>query len=119
MNDNGEKLVDTNGRERINRWVAETQYVAGALPALLQEVDAGRARLEASERESERLRQELFAVRGENQTLRAEREAATDGLGRLMEQIQALGSELERRFKTTPPRRSPFEREPEPRAPTF
>ena len=118
MNDNGERVLDASSRERITRWVGETQHVMSALPALLQESDGLRASLDASERDGERLRQELFALRGENQQLRAEREAATEGLGRLMEQIQALGAELERRFKMTLPRRSPFEREPEPRIQT-
>jgi chromosome segregation ATPase len=113
MNDNGDRLLDPNGRERIGRWVGETQQIVGMLPDVLAETERLRARLDASESEAERLRQELLGFRSENQQLRAEREAATEGLGRLMEQIQVLGAELERRFKTSPARRSPFEREPE------
>ena len=83
-------------RLRIGRWIEDTASVFAYLPVILHEHESLRDRLEATERASSRLlqevndlRREIETLQGENERLRRERaETAavlTDGLNRILE----------------------------------
>jgi predicted nuclease with TOPRIM domain len=83
-------------RLRIGRWIEDTAGVFAYLPIILNEHESLRDRLEATERASTRLlqevndlRRELETVQSENERLRRERaETAallTEGLHRILE----------------------------------
>lgn len=65
----------TDDRERVDRWIEESQYFIGRLiPGLLDDRDRLRGKTEASEQETERLRAEVGELRREVAQLRSERE---------------------------------------------
>jgi predicted nuclease with TOPRIM domain len=83
-------------RLRIGRWIEDTASVFAYLPVILHEHESLRDRLEATERASTRLlqevndlRRELETVQNENERMRRDRaETAsllTDGLHRILE----------------------------------
>ena len=84
-----------DARIRITRWIEEGAGVLGTVPGLLTEQERLRGRLEATERASNRLlqevnelRRELDALQSENESLRCERaelaDVLADGLGRVL-----------------------------------
>ena len=53
-------------RQRVDRWIEESQYLVGRIiPALLDDRERLKAKVETSEQEGERLRQEIAALRKE------------------------------------------------------
>jgi FtsZ-binding cell division protein ZapB len=84
-----------DARIRISRWIEEGAGLLGTVPGLLTEQGRLRERLEATERASNRLlqevndlRRELDALQSENESLRRERaelaDFLADGLGRVL-----------------------------------
>lgn len=74
---NGEIIV-VNDRERVERWVEDSQYVIGRLiPGLLEDRERWRTKAEQAEQESDRLRLEVATMRREI----AEREAERQHIG--------------------------------------
>lgn len=60
-------------RQRISQWINESQYVIGrVIPGLLDDRDRLRGKLEATEQDSERLRQEIGGLRKEISDLQSE-----------------------------------------------
>jgi predicted nuclease with TOPRIM domain len=60
-------------RQRIDRWIEESQYLIGRLiPSLLDDRDRLRGKLEAAEQEGARLRQEALDLRKEVGDLQSE-----------------------------------------------
>jgi regulator of replication initiation timing len=83
-------------RLRIGRWIEDTAGVFAYLPVILHEHESLRDRLEATERASSRLLQEVNDLRREIETLQSENErlrreraetaaVLTDGLHRVLE----------------------------------
>ena len=59
---NGEVEIGSD-RERVERWVEDSQYVIGRLiPGLLEDRDRWRAKTESAEQEIDRLRAEQAAI---------------------------------------------------------
>ena len=84
-----------DARIRISRWIEEGAGLLGTVPGLLTEQERLRERLEATERASNRLlqevndlRRELDTLQIENESLRRERaelaDFLADGLGRVL-----------------------------------
>src|SRR5215475_9667580 len=83
-------------RLRIGRWIEDTAGVFAYLPIILHEHESLRDRLEATERASSRLlqevndlRREIESLQSENERLRRDRAESTalltDGLHRILE----------------------------------
>jgi hypothetical protein len=86
-----------DARLRISRWIEDTANVFASLPVILHEHESLRDRLEATERASARLlqevndlRREIDALQSENERLRRERtetaELLTEGLNRVLQE---------------------------------
>jgi FtsZ-binding cell division protein ZapB len=84
-----------DARMRISRWIEEGAGLLGTVPGMLTEQERLRERLEATERASNRLlqevndlRRELDALQCENEGLRRERaelaDVLADSLGRVL-----------------------------------
>jgi hypothetical protein len=97
----GEVMV-VDDRERVERWVEDSQYVIGRLiPGLLQDRDRWRTKAEAAEQEIDRLRSEVAAVRkeiaereAERQLVRAEQAVIAEAFGRAMEHLTHMQQPL-------------------------
>ena len=93
-----EQTLAAETRERVDRWIEEGQYLIGRLlPEFLQEHDRLRARAEATERECDKLRDEVGALRKEisgvhteNQHLRAHRAELVDTCTKMISQINHM-----------------------------
>jgi F0F1-type ATP synthase membrane subunit b/b' len=83
-------------RHRISRWIEDTAGVFAVIPVILQDHDRLRERLDAAERASARLlqevnelRREMEALQSENERLRGDRaeaaELLTDGITRALQ----------------------------------
>ncbi len=95
-------------RQRVDRWIEETQYLVGRLiPAMLDDRERLRAKSDVTEAERDRLRQEIGDLRrevgelqAERQFLRGEQAAITDALARALEHFaqaqQPLGEIVQR-----------------------
>ena len=73
-------------------WVREGERLFGSVVGALQQHEALRARLTELERENQRLRDELQAVRGELEFLRAERVEAAESLRAIAEHVTRLAT---------------------------
>jgi chromosome segregation ATPase len=75
-------------RARIARWIEDGQGVLGTLPGFFDEHERMRSAAETAERECARLREELQALRLQNEALRSDREeiaeSIAEGLNRVM-----------------------------------
>lgn len=99
MNDGQEMLED---RQRVDRWLEESQYLLGRLiPGYLDDRDRLRVRLVSAEAESDRLRQEVEALRrdlaglqGELQYQRGEQTAAAEAFAAVLNQLTELQKPL-------------------------
>ena len=97
---NGEEIA--SDRERVERWVEDSQYVIGRLiPVLLEDRDRWRAKMEVAEQEMDRLRAEVGAMRrdiaereAEKQYVRAEQSAMADALTKAMDHVAQLQQPL-------------------------
>jgi uncharacterized coiled-coil DUF342 family protein len=114
----GEKPVTPNSMEwtetrgKVQKWIEDGQYLVGLIPALVEENERLRTSLESSEKEFERLRQEVALLRGESETYRSEREDVADALNKFMNEMLQLVNEVAQKFRTPSQRaKSPFERE--------
>jgi hypothetical protein len=99
-------------RQRVERWMEEGQYLLGRIiPGLLEKHDAMRARADAAEQASERLRlettqlqEQLTALTHENQTLRREQAEIREVFGKVREQMTQMLqpiSDIVQRLQTT------------------
>jgi hypothetical protein len=93
-----EGIEGLENRQRVDRWLEESQYLIGRLvPAYLEDRDRARARLEVVEQDNERLRTELAEARREVSELRedlevhrTERVSIADSFGAIVEHLAAL-----------------------------
>ena len=82
MTPNSMEWTETRGK--VQKWIEDGQYLVGLIPALVEENERLRTSLESSEKEFERLRQEVALLRGESETYRNEREGAQGSTHRPM-----------------------------------
>jgi hypothetical protein len=111
MSEGQEMLED---RQRVDRWLEESQYLLGRLiPGYLDDRDRLRVRLVSAEAESDRLRQEIEALRrdlaglqGELQYQRSEQTAAAEAFSAVLNQLTELQKplgEVHRRLAASQP----------------
>lgn len=121
-------------RDRLTRWIEESQAVLAAMPEILEAAQQASLRAEQAEREAERLRRELAEarkeltdvrtaaesqqrtkvesqgeldeLRRENATLKAEKDEAAQAFARLLETVQST-NHIAQKLGVT---RSPFAR---------
>jgi uncharacterized protein (DUF3084 family) len=92
------EVESTETRQRVDRWMEETQYLLGrAVPELLDQRDRLRTRGDLAEQERDKLRQELnvlqeemSALREENLRYRNEQVEASQSLGAMMDHVNQL-----------------------------
>jgi hypothetical protein len=107
-----EGAAGTETRAKVQKWIEDGQYLVGLIPALVEENERLRTSLETSEKEFERLRQEVALLRGESDQYRNEREDVADALNKFMNEMLQLVNEVAQKFRTPSQRaKSPFERE--------
>jgi len=90
-------------RQRVDRWIEEGQYLLGRMiPALLDERDRLRGKLEEAEQDSVRFRQEIGELRkqvsdlqSETQYFRNEYAAMAEAVGNVLEQMGQLQKPLD------------------------
>jgi hypothetical protein len=108
---NMEGIEGLEDRQRVDRWLEESQYLIGRLvPAYLDDRDRARSRLDVVEQDNERLRTELAEVRREATELRtelevhrSERASVADSFGAIVEHLAALQrpiSDISRRIQS-------------------
>ena len=98
---NGEVIV-VDDRERVERWVEDSQYVIGRLiPGLLEDRDRWRTKAETVEQENDRLRFEIATMRkdiaereSERQHIGSEQAAIAEAFSRAMEHLTRLQQPL-------------------------
>jgi len=98
---NGEVVV-AGDRERVERWVEDSQYVIGRLiPGLLEDRDRWRTKAETAEQEIDRLRLEIATLRkeitereSERQYVRGEQAAMAEAFSRAMEHLAQMQQPL-------------------------
>lgn len=101
-------------RQRVDRWLEESQYLMGRLiPGFLDDRERLRVKLEQTEEECNRMRMEILELRKEVQGLqgdvhfyRTEQAAAVDTMAGVMEtlsQLQRPLGDLYRRMQTAHP----------------
>jgi len=106
-----EAPAELEDRQRVDRWLEESQYLLGRLiPGYLDDRDRLRSRLASAEQDADRLRQEIDGLRREIATLAAElqqhrdEQAATaDAFAVVMGQLNDLQkplSEVHRRLQS-------------------
>jgi hypothetical protein len=108
-----EGIEGLEDRQRVNRWLEESQYLVGRLvPAYLDDRDRMRGRLDVVEQDNERLRAELAEARREAAELRgdlefhrSERTSVADSFNAIVEHLAALQrpiNDVSRRLHNTP-----------------
>jgi hypothetical protein len=108
-----ERIEGLEDRQRVDRWLEESQYLIGRLvPAYLEDRDRTRARLDVVEQDNERLRVELAEarrevaeLRGDLEFHRSERASVADSFGAIVEHLAALqkpASDISRRLHNAP-----------------
>src|SRR5687768_11166586 len=108
-----EGIEGLENRQRIDRWLEESQYLIGRLvPAYLEDRDRARGRLDVVEQDNERLRielaearREIGELRGDLEFHRSERVSIADSFGAIMEHLAALQkpvNDITRRVQAVP-----------------
>ena len=108
-----EGIEGLEDRQRVDRWLEESQYLIGRLvPAYLEDRDRIRGRLDVVEQDNERLRSELAEarreigeLRGDLEFHRTERTSVADSFSSLLEHLSALQkpvSDISRRLHNAP-----------------
>ena len=108
----GAHLADKADRQRVDRWLEESQYLIGRLiPGFLDDRERLKAKMDSAEQDAERLRaeaaelrKEVAALQSEVQYYRAEQAAAADALAGIMDhlsQLQKPASDLYRRLQSS------------------
>jgi hypothetical protein len=101
-------------RQRVDRWLEESQYLIGRLiPAYLEDRDRVRSRLEGADQECDRLRQEVGELRrelgilqAEVQYYRGEHQAAAEVFSSMISHLAEMQKPMQetyRRLQMTPP----------------
>lgn len=101
-------------RQRVDRWLEESQYLIGRLiPAYLEDRDRIRTRLESADQECDRLRQEVGELRrelgilqAEVQHYRGEHHAAAEVFASMISHLTEMQKPMQetyRRLQMTPP----------------
>jgi hypothetical protein len=101
-----------NDRQRVDRWLEESQYLIGRLiPGFLDDRERLKAKVDSAEQDAERLRaeaadlrKEIAGLQSEVQYYRAEQAAAADALAGIMDhlsQLQKPASDLYRRLQSS------------------
>jgi cell division protein FtsB len=97
-------------RQRAVALIEEAGTLLGMLPRLLDDNDSLRANLDAAAREAEALRGEIEALRAELAQLRGEREDLAEIMTRIATDMSRIG-EIVARPRPAGDRKSPFWRE--------
>ncbi|HEU4366720.1 MAG TPA: hypothetical protein VFV05_00660 [Methylomirabilota bacterium] len=108
-----ESIEDLESRQRVDRWLEESQYLIGRLvPAYLEDRDRLRGRLEVVEQDNDRLRTELAEarreiaeLRGDLEFHRTERTSVVETFSALVEHLAALQkpvNDISRRLQAMP-----------------
>jgi hypothetical protein len=101
-------------RQRVDRWLEESQYLVGRLiPAYLEDRDRIRHRLESADQECDRLRQEVGELRrelgilqAEVQYYRGEHQAAAEVFASMISHLSEMQKPMQetyRRLQMAPP----------------
>jgi hypothetical protein len=101
-------------RQRVDRWLEESQYLIGRLiPTYLEDRDRIRTRLESADQECDRLRQEVGELRrelgilqAEVQYYRGEHQAAAEVFASMISHLSEMQKPMQetyRRLQMTPP----------------
>ena len=101
-------------RQRVDRWLEESQYLIGRLiPAYLEDRDRVRTRMESADQECDRLRQEVGELRrelgilqAEVQYYRGEHHAAAEVFASMISHLSEMQKPMQeayRRLQMTPP----------------
>jgi len=101
-----------NDRQRVDRWLEESQYLIGRLiPGFLDDRERLKAKVDSAEQDAERLRteaaelrKEIAGLQSEVQYYRSEQAAAADALAGIMDhlsQLQKPASDLYRRLQSS------------------
>lgn len=115
-----EQVAASEMRQRVLNLIEETGAVLGLVPRLLDDNEQLRARAESAGRDTERLREELAAVRAELEQLRRERDEMADSFARTMNEMVEVVNQMVSRLRPGAPTRagrSPFDRDAAPAAP--
>ncbi len=104
--------VDLEDRQRVDRWLEESQYLLGRLiPGYIDDRERLKTRLDASETDCDRLRHEIESLRREVASLiaelqhhRNEQAATADAFAAVLGQLSDLQkplNEVQRRLQST------------------
>ncbi len=101
----------TDTRQRITSLIEEAGSLLGMIPGLLDENEQMRARMESTQQEADRVREELVAVENELAQIRKERDEITRMCTSAMNEAASVINEM--LIKLRPGQKpSPFARDP-------
>lgn len=105
-----ERMTVSEARQEVGTWLEQGQYLMGLLPGLLEENDRLRMDKDTAMKDVERLQNEAGDLRKENQSLRDENAEVGETVGRLMNEILQLTTEVVQKLRPAQ-RRSSSERD--------
>jgi seryl-tRNA synthetase len=112
-----DRLPVAETRQRVLNLIEETGSLLGMIPRLLDENEQLRATGEASQKDNERLREEVATLKGELSQFRKERDEIADTFSKVMTEMVDLMNEMIPKLRpgTKPPvpatGASPFQKE--------